>query len=438
MRTRFRPRKTPTRQSSTTSNRFNDQFSDYDDDYYDYDYDVDLQSSQKSVPTEITVTHAVPVRTVIPIRENGIDTFREILTTSPSLEVIAATQLKSTNIGGTPVIYANTQTNTPAPGTKVITFEALRATETTSIVFTPTRIRGLRTTFSDIVPSTIYNIKPVTTSVIEQVDNNELLTQLLLQLLAGKKGGDSALISALSPSPPQPQRPTPQLNPILPNLGINPSPAQTQFLTHTSTYVTTITNTESIVIPITFRGKLIKTTLVETNTEVVTATELSTQTIKPTAVVPLALATANPIGGLSPDFQQQLLAAQLQQQLQQQQQQALNQQLLSQLNLGGNFQTNIAGANEEANLQTEDNSSPQTSLVTIFVSGKNPGEFSKVVSTVTLTGDEDNRRFKRSNDEMLKLMLAPSKVQPVLRTVGPPSYAFNVSDEDNFSANLIL
>ena len=319
LRTRFRPRKTPTRQSSTTSNRFNDQFSDYDDDYYDYDYDVDLQSSQKSVPTEITVTHAVPVRTVIPIRENGIDTFREILTTSPSLEVIAATQLKSTNIGGTPVIYANTQTNTPAPGTKVITFEALRATETTSIVFTPTRIRGLRTTFSDIVPSTIYNIKPVTTSVIEQVDNNELLTQLLLQLLAGKKGGDSALISALSPSPPQPQRPTPQLNPILPNLGINPSPAQTQFLTHTSTYVTTITNTESIVIPITFRGKLIKTTLVETNTEVVTATELSTQTIKPTAVVPLALATANPIGGLSPDFQQQLLAAQLQQQLQQQQ-----------------------------------------------------------------------------------------------------------------------
>jgi hypothetical protein len=108
------------------------------------------------------------------------------------------------------------------------------------------------------------------------------------------------------------------------------------------------------------------------------------------------------------------------------------------LNLGGNFQTNIAGADEEANLQTEDSSSPQTSLVTIFVSGKNPGEFSKVVSTVTLTGDENNRRFKRSNEEMLKLMLAPSKVQPVLRTVGPPSYAFNVSDEDNFSANVIL
>ena len=321
LRTRFRPRKTPSsiRQSSQSS--FNS-FSDYDDYYDDYDYDVELQSSQKSVPTEITVTHAVPVRTVIPIRENGVDTFREILTTSPSLEVVAATQLKSTNIGGTPVIYANTETGTGAPGTKLITFEALRATETTSIRFTPTRIRGLRTTFSKIVPSTIYNIKPIVTSVVEPVDNNELLTQLLLQLLAGKKDGDSlpaALAPALTPKP-QIQQPTPQLNPILPNLGINPSPAQTQFVTHTSTYVTTITNTQSTVLPITFRGREIKTTLVETNTEVVTATELSTQTIAPTAAAAPVFATAaNPIGGLLPDLQQQLLAAQLQQQLQQQQ-----------------------------------------------------------------------------------------------------------------------
>jgi len=399
-----------------------------------------LESSQKSVPTEITVTHAVPIRTVIPIRENGIDTFREILTTSPSLEVIEATQLKSTNIGGTPVIYANTQINTPSPGTKVITFEALRATETTSINFTPTRIRGLRTTFSKIVPSTIYNIKPVTTSVIEPVDNNELLTQLLLQLLAGRQGGDK-LSSILSPSPPkqQPQQPTPPLNPILPNLGINPSPAQTQFVTHTSTYVTTITNTQSTVIPIIFRGRKLETTIIETNTEVVTATELSTQTIAPTPVASFAQATGNPLGGLLPDLQQQLLAAQLQQQLQQQQQLALNQQLLSQLNLGGNLQQNVQSddGNDE-NLQTQNSSLPKTSLVTIFVSGKNPGEFSKVVSTVTLTGDEkDRRRFKRSDEELLKSMLAPTKVQPVLRTA-EPTRAFRFSDEDNFSANAIL
>merc|ERR1712038_1628402 len=185
------------------------------------------------------------------------------------------------------------------------------------------------------------------------------------------------------------------------------------------------TNTQSTVLPITFRGREIKTTLVETNTEVVTATELSTQTIKPSNVAPFGLASANPIGGLLPDLQQQLLAAQLQQQLQQQQQQALNQQLLSQLNLGGNLQTNLAAVADEANLQTEDSPSPQTSLVTVFVSGKNPGEFSKVVSTVTLTGEENNRRFKRSDEELLKLMLAPTKVQPVLRTAEPSPHAFN-------------
>merc|ERR1712038_430990 len=196
------------------------------------------------------------------------------------------------------------------------------------------------------------------------------------------------------------------------------------------------TNTQSTVLPITFRGREIKTTLVETNTEVVTATELSTQTIAPTAAAAPVSATANPIGGLLPDLQQQLLAAQLQQQLQQQQQQALNQQLLSQLNLGGNLQTNLAAVADEANLQTEDSPSPQTSLVTVFVSGKNPGEFSKVVSTVTLTG-ENNKRFKRSDEELLKLMLAPTKVQPVLRTAEPSNLAFS-EHEDTFSANVIL
>ena len=116
------------------------------------------------------------------------------------------------------------------------------------------------------------------------------------------------------------------------------------------------------------------------------------------------------------------------------QQQQLNQQLLSQLNLGGKNNQNFAN---EGDLQTEDSSSPKTSLVTVFVSGKNPGEFSRVISTVTLTGDENNRRFKRSNEELLKLMLVPSKVQPVVKTV-EPSQAFQFSNQDHFSANVIL
>ena len=401
----------------------------FDYDYYDdYETDIEIQSSQNTVPDSITVTHHVPVMTVIPVRENGRDEFRDILTPSPSLEVIAATALKSTDVDGKPVIYANAITEEALPGTKVITFEALRATETTTITFTPTRIRGIRTRFSHIVPATIYNIQPVTTSIIEPVDQSQLLSQLLLQLLGSQADPLKASLG----------------NPLLPNLGgVTPSP--TQFITHTSTYVTTITNTESTVIPITLRGREIKTTVVQSNTEVVTATEFSTETI---------IAPTAPIGGLGglptlggglfqqqpqpqarpvlPDLQQQLLAAQLQQQLRlqqeqqlkaqllmkQQQQQLLNEQLLSQINLDPNLLPNavaaqaapIVSTNPPAPIQP-DPPAPSTSVITKFVSGKNPGEFSVLTSTVTIGVDDVKERRRRE--------VKPSPVETVQFTQAP-------------------
>ena len=426
LRSRFRPR-TIGSQSTSTANRANNRFvakrpstpsSLFDYDYYDYEDEIELESSQNAVPTEITATHLVPVMTVIPVRENGRDQFRDILTQSPSLEVIAATALKSTNIDGSPVIYAHAETNRPTPGTKVITFEALRATETTAIRFTPTRIRGLRTSFSHIVPSTIYNIQPVTTEIIEPVDQNQLLSQLLLNLLGGQ---DPNKPSGLTPGslPGLPSLPRAALPPA-----VKPSP--TQFITHTNTYVTTLTNTESTVLPITLRGREIKTTLVESKIEVVTATEFSTETIiTPTAAtglpgIPGLGAVQSPIQTLLPqDLQQQLLALQLQQQLQQQQQQ-LNQQILSQVNLDG----------PELELETQaaapvqpDPPQPATSIVTKFVSGKNPGEFSVITSTVFL--DEKKRR-KRD-------ILSPSPVLPVDRTNLPDFIDSSLSEnESNF------
>ena len=436
---RFRPRTVSTRGS--TSNRFTTggrrpggSLFDYDEyDYGDYDYDVDLQSSQNAVPDAITATHSVPFMTKIPVFENGRNGLRDILTTSPSLEVIAVTALKSTNIDGSPIIYANAHTNTPALGTQVLTFEALRATETTAIEFTPTRIRGLRTSFSHAVPSTIYNIRPVTTSIVQEVDSNQLLSSLLLQLLGGQQPGKNPL-AAQSPAQ------APNLNnPLLGQAGLgagagagglNPTPA-TRFVTHTSSYVTTLTNVDSTVLPITLRGRLIKTTLVESKTEVVTATELSTETIiAPTSTagafgllgLGAAQPTANPLGGLlGADLQQQLLVAQLQQQLQQQQQQIVNQKILSQVNLDQEGAINVeqtqAPDPEPAVL------APSTSLVTIFVSGSKPGDFTRITSTVTLSaGDSDseggNERFKRDLS-MLELQLRPSPVLPVQKTAMP-------------------
>ena len=104
------------------------------------------------------------------------------------------------------------------------------------------------------------------------------------------------------------------------------------------------------------------------------------------------------------------------------------------MNLGGNQ----LDAGQE-NFNTQDPFSPQTSLVTVFVSGKNPGEFSKVISTITLSDldDSEKRRYKRSDEELLKLMLAPTKVQPVARTA-EPSEAFDIFNQDDFSAYDLL
>ena len=456
---RFRPRTVSNRGGS--SNRFTSSgrrpstslfdYDDYGD--YDYDYDIDLQSSQNShVPDEITVTHTLPVHTKIPVFENGRNALRDILTTSPSLEVIAVTALKSTNIDGSPVIYANAHTNTPNLGTQVLTFEALRATETTAVEMTPTRIRGLRTSFSHIIPSTIYNIRPVTTSIIQEVDHNQLLSSLLLQLLGGSSPKLGPIKPTQAPRIPASNNPAGANPGLLAGVGAGRSAAiaglnnqipqalpATQFITHTSTYVTTLTNVESTVLPITLRGREIKTTLVESKTEVVTATELSTETlVAPTTtaaaagalggllgglgVQPTAGPASNPLSNVLPaDLQQQLLLAQLQQQLKQQQQQLLNQQLLSQVNLDQEGAINV----EQTQIPDQIIQNPvSTSVVTIFVSGSKPGDFTRITSTVTLNGnnEEENKRYKRdtltSSDDH-KFLLDPSPVIPVLKTNEP-------------------
>lgn len=315
-------------------------------DYNDYDYDYEdtaLQSSQNDVPDYITVTHMVPFATQIPIVKFGKTELRDILSTSPSLEVVAVTALKSTDINASPIIFANAHTLTAQPGVRDIFFDALRATETTSITFTPTRIRGRRTSFSHAIPTTIYNVETVSTQIVDPVDQNQLLNSLLQQLLIGQNNNQ--------------QPPLRQNQPQFAPQAFGPTTAVTNLVTHTSTYVTTITEEKSTVIPITFRGKAITTTLVESSTKVITATEFSTETqviqaaIQPTNVLQQIAATqapridTNPIANnaqlasLLPAllgvqqanlFSQQNEAALLQQQLlEQQQHQQLAEQLLA-------------------------------------------------------------------------------------------------------------
>ena len=433
---------------------------DYDDyDYYDYE-DTNLQSSQNGVPDFITVTHQVPVATKIPVIEFGRTELRDILSSSPSLEVVAVTALKSTDINDSPVIYANAHTLTPQPGMQDILFDALRATETTSITFTPTRIRGRRTSFSHILPTTIYNVETVSTRVVEPVDQNLLLNSLLQQLLLG--GGNS-----------NPLQPNPLLPPAAP---VVQSPV-TREVTHTSTYVTTITTEESTIIPITFRGKEVTTTLVESSTKVITATEFSTETVvknvpvvaTPSAPLPPIAQTQAPLGNpqiasllpallgaqqqqqqqqqqeaallkqqqeikdlllqqqqdalLAQQFQEEFEQFQLAESLSEVQQEILNEQLLAKLNLDDFTDEELANLDIDAVVDAVTNSessnplifpkknlfgssplnipeiqadSPKSSIITIFKSGSTPGDFTRVFSTVYF---DDKKRRKRETSE---------------------------------------
>merc|ERR1719192_1628208 len=440
---RFKPSRDSSRSrfgssSSSSINSFHrGKVIDYSD--YDYDYeDTELQSSQNDVPDFITVTHMVPIATQIPIVKFGHTEFRDILSTSPSLEVVAVTALKSTDINSSPIIFANAHTLTPQPGVQEIFFDALRATETTSVTFTPTRIRGRKTSFSHAVPTTIYNVETVSTQVVEPVDQNQLLNSLLQQLLIGQNGNQQT-----------PIRPN---QPLFGNQPAAPSTPVTNFVTHTSTYVTTITEEESTVIPITFRGKAITTTLVESSTKVITATEFSTETqvtqavVQPTNVLQQITQTqapridVNPLAGnpqlasLLPAllgvqqanlFNQQSEAALLQQQLleqkqqqqlaEQQQHDAFNEELLARLNLDDFSDEDLANLDIEAvvdavtrqeektplvfpnrNLfgtlplnpistpeEKPQPEAPKSSIITIFKSGSSPGDFTKVLSSVS-------------------------------------------------------
>ena len=441
-------------------------YSDYD--YYDY-ADTDLQSSSEDVPDYITVTHQVPIATQIPVVEFGRTEIRDILSTSPSLEVVAVTALKSTDINNSPVIYANAHTFTTQIGVQDILFDALRATETTRIEFTPTLIRGRRTQFSHIIPSTIYNVETVTTQIVEQVDQNQLLNSLLQHLLLGN-----------SQSPVQSTPALPAINSAVAPL-IVPSTPVTNLITHTSTYVTTITEEESTVLPITLRGKAITTTIIESSTKVVTATEYSTETqvhtplVAPTIpniLAPILQTQAPVVPGLNqqlasllpailgsggnPLLQQQqeqqalqqqqvlalqqqeaLLAKKLQEQQQAQQiareQEALNEQLLAKINLDDFTEEDLANLDIDAVLEAVSNqdlgvifpkknlfdniqptavaapaAGPSTSLLTIFKSGDRPGEFTSLVSTIVL----DGRRIKRD-------VINPTTVQPIQKTELP-------------------
>jgi len=233
-----------------------------------------VQSGQRgegsAIPKEITVTHQVPVRTVFTVVEGGetkslfADTFKS------SLEVVPVEDLQSTQIDSQRIVFAHVKTNMPAFGVTELEIEAIQPTRTYREEERSIVIRGSKTHITESIPYTVYNVETLTTTIHD--------TPTLEAKSLGLQGlGDQGQLGAILQSV--------LLNILGGNmLGRGPGPAlqgppQTQFITHTRSFITTSTSSETIVIPINYRGSKIFETVTDVVTSVITTTDTSIQTL---------------------------------------------------------------------------------------------------------------------------------------------------------------
>lgn len=364
----------------------------------------------------ITVTHTIPTEISIPVVNGKVTEYKNVVTAKYSTEVLGPKQYSTTlnPYGKEVTVLLSESTNLGSNGETKVTQYTLNETPTTSVIFTPTYIRGRKTSFSHVIPSTVYGVEEVVTTIQPALAAQAPLANILLsQLLLGGLQPQNPLLGLQNPQAP----PTPT----------------TEFKTRTTTYVTTVTSSTSTVIPLTFRGKEILTTIVDSSTNVVTATEFLTDTIVVTPTV-----NSNQLNSL-------LVPLLLQQQQQQQQQPPTNpllpQQPAGVYNLGGLEHTplldayNLADDDDNPASELEEFSGEQliseevtratpkrkgrkkprrpepteppkeTSVITLYVSGKTPNEFSTVLSTV-IVGEEGNKQKR----EVTYVAVEPSRV----------------------------
>lgn len=416
----------PTRRTSNTRSR-----------YKDNDYNNANTYSSASFDGSLTVTYKIPTEATIPIVNGKVTEYKNVVTAKPSIQVLGPNQYSTVTgkNGLTTLQLVAENSETMLNGIVEVTRYVIQEFPTSSVTFTPTTIRGRKTSFSHIIPSTVYEVRPEVSTIPPQLNANAPLANLLLsQLLLGNLGIQ------------------PTLNPLL---GLNGQQANgqpvTEFKTKTTSYVTTITHSTSTVIPVTFRGKEIKTTIVDSSTQVITATEYLTDTI---VITPTNVVQA-PTNQLNTLLLPALLQAQLLNQPQTTTSSAIPPSSSGDENIADNLQLiqdnptpsrvlknifNLDNDNIKVNDdldqqkdgQRKKSSKPksfdspiepaETSVVTLYLSGRRPGEFSTVLSTVTLD-DKSATLRKRHIDTVQPPDLKPSDIPP-LHT------SFAITDDD--------
>lgn len=368
----------------------------------------------------ITITHHIPTEVTIPVVNGKMTDYKVVITAKPSTEILGPKQY-STSIGNNGVstlVLLEEKTAVNQNGQTEITQFYLSETPTTSITFTPTTIRGRKTSFSHVIPSTVYDAHPVVSTIQAQnFPNNAPLANILLSQLLLNGFNPQANQQVFNPLLGLNHQ---QISQVVPQMPATPI---TEFKTRTTTYVTTIHEGKSKVLPITFRGMKIYTTVYDEASSVITATEFITDTvvITPTQTQPQVA-----------QFNSLLLPLLLNQQQQQQQQQAnplqninilpnsfdiLKREELENIPLGDDKLIQSVTKDEiQQNSKEEDYEDEKvevkpvnrklknifkphvpekkydTSVVTLYVSGRKPGEFSTVLSTIV----NESPVYKRS------------------------------------------
>lgn len=384
----------------------------------------------------ITVTHYVPTEVTIPVVNNGVTEHRNIITAQPSTEVLGPSQYSTVTTGdGKPlVVIVSEVTGTNIQGQAEITRFLLHETPTTRISHTLTSYAGRRVSQSVIVPTTVYSVENIVSTVQPTLSGNAPLANILLsQLLLGQLGPNPLLQPQATPS--------------------------TQYNTRTTSYITTITKHQSTVIPLTFRGKEILTTLVDSSTDVVTATEFVTDTVvvTPTAAIPAANLNSlllllqqpqtqpqntnpllDPLFAAAPFTQSNTLPGEVERRHQpadsdyrhdnyeySEEDEVEDYKKSSRSRVGGRAKPN--DKKKDLKGVTTAASKVESSVVTLYVSGRRPGEFSTVLSTVKI-GDSATASRRRRDTSEGAVEVRPS-VPPSLHA-GPAAVAILAGSED--------
>lgn len=376
----------------------------------------------------ITVTHYVPTEVTIPVLNNGVTEHRNIITQQPSTEILGPSQYTTVTAGdGKPlVVIVSEVTGTNNQGQTEVTRFLLHETPTTRISHTLTSLNGRRVSQSVIIPTTMFSVENIVSTVQPSLPGNAPLANILLsQLLLGQLGQPNSLLSQATPT--------------------------TQYNIRTTSYVTTITKHQNTTIPLTFRGKEILTTLVDSTTNVVTATEFITDTVvvTPTAAIPAANINSlllllqqpqtqpqnlnpllDPLFAAAPFTQSNTLPGEVERRHQPADSDYKHDSYEYYEDDAEEYQKSSRprgrGKLNDKKKESKASAKAESSVVTLYVSGRRPGEFSTVLSTVKVNSATASRRRRDASERAVEVR--PS-IPPSLHA-GPVAVAILAGSED--------